>query len=110
IMDAETASARPGNIALARILPCARHDLDKLLVWRNESNKPVNRLVGVINAFLTLIGLGRFRIPCLGSAIADPGALDTAVEFVDVLIELLEIIRLAIPIYPNAVLDARTGG
>jgi hypothetical protein len=101
LLDAETAATRPGNIALARVLPCALDDLDKLLQWQNEGNKPINRLIGVINLFLEVIGLERFKIPCIGSLLADLDALEAALSLIDLLIELLEIIRLAIPIPPS---------
>lgn len=101
LLDAETASRRPGNLALARVLPCAVEDLDKLVLWMNESSKPINRLIGVINLFLEIIGLKRFKIPCLGTFLAELGALSDTVKLVDLLIQLLEIIRLAIPIPPS---------
>jgi|GEM_PF-531914 len=98
LLDAETAARRPGNLALARVLPCAFDDLDKLIIWQNESAKPVNRLIGVINLFLEIIGLSRFKIPCLGTFIADVLALEDQIVLIDLLIQLLEIVRLAIPI------------
>lgn len=101
VLDAETAATRPGNIALARVLPCALDDLDKLFQWQNEANKPVNRLIGVINLFLEIIGLSRFKIPCIGSLLADLPQLEAAIDLIDLLIELLRIIRLAIPIPPS---------
>ena len=101
VLNAETAAARPGNIARARVLPWALDDLDKLLRWQNESNKPVNRLIGVINLFLEVIGLGRFKIPCLGNVFANLVSMTNAIELIDLLIELLEVIRLTIPIPPS---------
>jgi hypothetical protein len=98
LLDAETAATRPGNLALARVLPCALDDLDKLIQWQNESAKPVNRLIGVINLFLEIIGLSRFKIPCIGTFIADLVQLERALELIDLLIRLLEIIRAVIPI------------
>ena len=101
VLNAETAAARPGNLALARVLPCALDDLDKLVQWQNESAKPVNRLIGLINFFLEVIGLERFKIPCIGNFLADLEAIDNQLELLDLLIELLTIIRLAIPIPPK---------
>lgn len=98
ILNAGTAATRPGNAALARVLPCALEDFDKLIVWQNEGKKPLNRLIGVINTFLELVGLGKFAIPCLGEIFADLTLLEAAVVVLDELIELLRIIRLAIPI------------
>lgn len=110
LLDAETAATRPGNLALARVLPCALDDLDKLIAWQNESAKPINRLIGVINLFLEIIGLSRFKIPCLGTFLADLGVLDDQIELVDLLIQLLEIIRAAIPIpYPPWFFDPNGG-
>lgn len=103
LLDAETAATRPGNRALANVLPCALDDLDKLILWQNESNKPVNRLFGVINLFLEIIGLARFKIPCIGNLLADLGVLDDQLELIDLLIELLTTIRLAIPLPPSPI-------
>ena len=110
ILDAETAAARPGNLALASVIPCSLDDLDKLIQWQNESAKPVNRLIGIVNTFLEIIGLSRFKIPCLGSFLADLDAIDLALQLIDLLVQLLEIIRAAIPIFPNFALDAVAGG
>lgn len=110
VLDAETASTRPGNIALANVIPCALDDLDKLLQWQNESAKPVNRLIGVVNTFLEIIGLERFTIPCLGQVLADLDALALYLRLIELLEELLTIIRSFIPIFPNFALDATAGG
>lgn len=99
VLNAETAADRPGNIALARVLPCALDDLDKLLLWQNESNKPVNRLIGVVNLFLEIIGLSRFKIPCLGNVFANLVDMTGAIALIDKLIELLGLIRFAIPVF-----------
>lgn len=101
VLDAETAATRPGNLALARVLPCALDDLDKLIQWQNESAKPVNRLIGVINFFLEIVGLERFKIPCIGTYLATLAGCDDQLALIDLLIELLEIVRLAIPIPPS---------
>lgn len=100
ILDAQLAATRPGNIALARVLPCAREDLDQLLVWQNSSAAPVNRLIGVINLFLEIIGLEKYQIPTISSLI-DPEDFEDAVFLIDKTIELLVYIRLAIPIPPS---------
>lgn len=110
VLDAETASTRPGNLALANVIPCALDDLDKLLQWQNESAKPVNRLIGVINTFLEIIGLERFTIPCLGQVLADLGAIDIYLKLIELLEKLLTIIRTFIPIFPNFALNAVAGG
>ena len=110
ILAAETASLRPGNLALASVIPCALDDLDKLLQWQNESSKPVNRLIGVVNTFLEIIGLERFTIPCLGQVLADLSALGLYLELITLLEQLLTIIRAFIPIFPNFALDAVAGG
>lgn len=100
IIDAQLAATRPGNIALANVLPCALDDLDQLFNWQNSSAAPINRLIGVINLFLEIIGLERFSIPTLGSLV-DPEELEQAVELIDLTIELLTYIRLAIPTPPS---------
>lgn len=100
LLDAETAAVRPGNVGLGDIVDCAFDDLNNLIAWQNECAKPVNRLIGVINLFLEIIGLERFTIPCLGTFIADLDAINAILEFIDLLIELLTIIRLAIPVFP----------
>jgi len=110
VLNAETAAARPGNLALANVIPCALDDLDKLLQWQNESSKPVNRLIGVINSFLEIVGLERFTIPCLGQVLPDLGVIDLYIRLIDLLEQLLTIIRAFIPIFPNAALNAVAGG
>lgn len=110
LLDAETAATRPGNLALADILPCAFDDLDKLVVWQNESNKPVNRLIGVINLFLEIIGLEDYQIPCIGSLASDLDLIDKQLELIDALIELLTIIRTAIPFPSFGYVNAQPGG
>ena len=110
IIDAETAAARPGNIALGNIINCINDDFDQLLVWTNESKKPLNRLIGIINTFMELVGLGQFQIPCLGEAFKDIDLLEAAVAVIDALIDLLRIIRLAIPIIPSPQFTGSTVG
>lgn len=110
VLNAETAARRPGNLALANMLPCALSDLDKLLLWQNEGAKPVNRLIGVVNTFLEIIGLDKFTIPCLGQVVADLESIDLYLKLIGLLEKLLLLVRTFIPVWPNFALDAVAGG
>ena len=103
ILDAQLAATRPGNIALARVLPCALEDLDQLLNWQNQSASPLNRLIGVVNVFLEIIGLGKLGIPLYAppSSAISQEEFEQSVILIDKTIELLVYIRLAIPIPPS---------
>jgi len=104
ILAAQTAATEPGNAALARVLPCALDDLDQLLNWQNQSAAPVNRLIGVINLFLEIIGLSRFKIPTAGGLTVEDLENTDVIQLIDLTIELLTYIRLAIPIPPSQAL------
>lgn len=104
ILAAQLAAAEPGNASLARVLPCARDDLDQLLNWQNQSAAPVNRLIGVINLFLEIIGLSRFKIPAGPSLTVEDLENTDIIQLIDLTIELLTYVRLAIPIPPSQAL------
>ena len=105
ILDAELAATRPGNIALARVLPCALEDFDQLLNWQNSSATPINRLIGVVNVFLEIIGLGKLGIPLYAPPTSALNLtqedFEKSVILIDKTIELLVYVRLAIPEPPT---------
>lgn len=103
ILDAQIAAQRPGNAGLARVLPCAQEDLDQLLLWQSRSAAPVNRLIGVVNLFLEIIGQSQYQIP-LASSVVSLEDLESGqtIELIDKTVELLVYIRLALPIPPSA--------
>lgn len=92
ILDAGIKAAALGNIELQALLDCAEGNLDAQFQNKNAAMKPLNRLIGLINTFLDLIGL-----PCV-PGIAAMTALDaTALDIIDAAIELLETLKAAIP-------------
>lgn len=94
IIAAELAAQRPGNVGLNHAIICAREDLDKLIQWFNEGASPLNRLIGIINFFLELIGLGQYAIPDMNTV--DPEALQDGIDLINLTIELLTGIRNAV--------------
>jgi len=92
ITAAETRAATLGSVELQTILDCATGNLEVELHNLNEHMTPVNRLIGLVNAFLDLAGL-----PCIPS-IQNIGAIaESALAPLDKSIELLWILYNAIP-------------
>lgn len=93
ILSAATLAAELGNVELQTVCECAQSNLDILLVNKNASIAPLNRLLGVVNLLLELAGLP--CIPALGGVIesADPGVLDA----LDAMIRALETVKAGIP-------------
>ncbi len=100
IIRAQTRAAAAGNTQLEILLDCATGNLDAELVNYNSQFTPIQRLIGVVNAFLELAGL-----PCI-PAIQPVTALNAlAVADIDKAIELLEALRALLPVPtldPNA--------
>lgn len=94
IIAAELAAQRPGNVGLNHAIICAREDLDKLIQWFNEGATPLNRLIGIINFFLEIIGLEKYAIPDMSTV--NPEALEDGIAVIDLTIELLTGIRNAV--------------
>lgn len=81
----------PARSALVATAECARNNLEIQLANENASLEPLNRLIGIVNGMLEIIGLP--CIPSLGSVDLDPGVLDA----LDATIDLLTALAAAIP-------------
>lgn len=95
ILTAETIALRPGNIALANVITCAKSDSNKLISFMNEQNAPVNRLIGFINLFLKIIGIEP-GLPTLGEIL--PDQVEDTILLIGYTVEALEFIRKLIPV------------
>jgi hypothetical protein len=92
ILESATAAAALGNVELQNAVDCAQNQLDAEFANKNASMAPLNRLIGVINFFMSLAGLG--CIPQLGGLeeLAQP-----LLDVIDDIIALLEKILSFIP-------------
>lgn len=97
IAAAATRAAAVGNVQLQVAVTCATENIDVQMANLNESLAPLNRLLGLINAFLKLLGL-----PCLPT-LSDLEASDAALDAIDLIIEALQRIR---TLFPNIELPA----
>ena len=93
IAAAATRAAELGNVQLRTIVDCATANLDAHLQNLNESMAPLNRLVGVINLFMELLGLP--KVPDISSLCDDAEA---ALVPLDAAIDGLKAARAAIPV------------
>lgn len=92
ILEAATLAASLGNIELQLAADCAQGSLDAEFQNKNAALGPLNRLIGLINFFMQLAGLG-----CI-PPIAGFGALgQPLLDILDAIIALLEKIRALIP-------------
>lgn len=101
VLAAELAAAEPGNVGIGLSVDCAKGQIDAQLDYLNETAKPVNRLIGLINFFLDLIGLDDFCIPSIGSVAVD--VIDPFLELLQVLIDFLNLLLsfITIPSIPQ---------
>lgn len=93
IIEAQTLTATT-DIEIGPIIDCATGNLDQLLVFMGEQTEPVNRVIGIINAFLQLLGL-----PCCPS-LSTPSLDDGFITLLEGLVEFLQFLRdlITIPI------------
>lgn len=94
ILDAYTLSQQPGNAGLALVVDCANAEVDAFFAFLNETNAPLNRLIGFVNFFLQLIGVKQC-IPTLGEFV--PDQVETIIWLLEQLIKVLELLRNLIP-------------
>ena len=92
IAAAATRAAELGNVQLRTVVDCAEASMDAYLQNLNESVKPLNRLVGVLNLFLQLVGLS--PLPDLANLGDDAEA---ALTPLDLVIQKLQTARAALP-------------
>jgi hypothetical protein len=90
-----------GNLQLHAALDCAQHLIDVQLVNMNAGMAPVNRLIGVVSAFMQIAGLG--CIPAVGNI--GPITADV-LSPLDAAIEILQTIHDAIPEIPSLTLPS----
>jgi hypothetical protein len=80
ILAASLRAAELGNFELQFVSDCANDNFDIQLANLNESAKPLNRLMGLVNALLELAGAPCITIP-LGTLPADAEAALAIVQF-----------------------------
>lgn len=89
------------DIDLEITIECAQGQAEATLKFINEQAKPINQLIGLINAFLQLIGLP--CIPTLTSADLSEGYLDTLASFREFLQTFSDLITIPLPKIPLSV-------
>lgn len=89
-------AAQPGNVALRTILDCAQHDLDVHLQYANARMTPINRLLGVVVVFAQILGIN-FNNDGIGQ-VTSIDTINATLIPLDLLIEVLTILRNAIPL------------
>lgn len=95
IVRSETLLGTPGTAGLQSIIDCASANQETLLLTMNEGNKPIASIIGIVNLFLEIIGLGNFKIPDLGDATVE--TLQPAIDALCVTIDILTTIRQVVP-------------
>lgn len=88
LLAAAQKAAALGNVSLQDIVDCANANLEIMLANKNAAIAPLNRLIGLINFFMDLVGLG--CIPVLGSLETLSQAL---IEPLDAAVSILQKIR-----------------
>ena len=92
IIAANTRAAQPGNVQLALVMDCINANFDADLLNFNEQLNVLNRLFGLVNAILELIGVD----PLPGIAeVVNPA---DAAKDIDAVIDFLTDVRATIPI------------
>lgn len=92
IIAAGTKAAEPGNFQLQLALDCINDNFAADIVNLNEQNKPLNRLIGIINQFAEILG-----IPGLPT-VEDISDLDKAGDDIQIVIDALTALRDTIPV------------
>jgi len=92
ILAAETAAALPGNVVLQAILDCEKSNYDLEIANANESMKPLNRMIGVVN--LLLLPLTGQELPTFGDLGADA---KSAIDAIQSVLELIQQIAATLP-------------
>ena len=93
IVRAQTRAAAAGNVQLQTLLDCATGNLDVDLVNFNSQFTPLQRLIGVVNAFMDLAGL-----PCIPFISGVPDLTDESLFLLDQTILFLQELRKLIPV------------
>ncbi len=91
---AELEAAKPGRFVLAAIVDCEKNNTALTLQNLNESQGPLNRIMGILKLLMDLSGLG-LAIPDIGELGEDVNA---ALAPLDISIEALTKLRSLIPL------------
>lgn len=102
IQAAELAVANT-DIEIGPIIECATADLDQIIVFKGQQAAPVNRLIGIINGFLQVLGLP--CIPSIGTPSLDPGFIELLRQMIEFLSFLASLLQFEIPL-PDASVSA----
>lgn len=84
---------QPGNFNLGQCAICCQASFDKFMEFTLASAEPLNRLMGLLNAFLALVP-GVDPLPCLGSLAGTPTVIQ---DFLSTFIDILKIVRNLLP-------------
>jgi hypothetical protein len=95
VIAAGLAAAEPGAVGLRLAVDCAQSDIDAELIYFNEMNGGLNRLIGVIGVLLKPFGIDLSE--ALGE-ITDIENIETTLAPIDALIDVLTVTRSVIPI------------
>lgn len=105
ILAASLRGTELGNVRLQAVADCAQSNWDIQLANLNASAAPMNRLMGLLNIFLELIGLPCISVP-LGTlpAQADEASaiIDTAIQILEVALSTISVPDLNLPGLPPA--------
>ncbi|MBI3184813.1 MAG: hypothetical protein HYZ28_21965 [Myxococcales bacterium] len=93
IAQAATRAAELGNVQLQTVVDCANANIEAQMKNLGEGAAPVNRLIGVINLFMEIVGLP--KLPDLSNLGTDAQA---ALAPLDAIVEQLKTARAAIPV------------
>lgn len=93
IAQAATRAAELGNVQLQTVVDCANANIEAQMKNLGEGAAPVNRLIGVINLFMEIVGLP--KLPDLSNLGTDAQA---ALAPLDAVVEQLKNARAAIPV------------
>jgi len=92
IAQSAARAAELGNVQLQTVIDCANANVEAQMKNLGESAAPVNRLIGVINLFVELVGLP--KLPDLSNLGTDAQA---ALVPLDAMVKQLKTARAAIP-------------
>lgn len=93
IAQSAARAAELGNVQLQTVVDCANANIEAQMKNLGEGAAPVNRLIGVINLFMELVGLP--KLPDLSNLGTDAQA---ALAPLDAVVEQLKNARAAIPV------------
>lgn len=93
ILNAAIAAEALGNIQLQLVVDCANGNMDAQLSNLNQDFEPLNRLLGIVNILLQLVGLD-----CIPSLSGFGEISEAVLAPIDAIIQLLEMIYALIPV------------